>query len=190
MSLSPNSLAFVALSNEYCAAVEGVSQVADSRTFVATMLRLLPRIYIVASDLAPAPSLDEDAPYLDSYLSEDYYEEACESIRTLLGTDDVYLETFEEDMKYSETPVAASVAEGLCDIFQELYNFISVVRDAHESQINDALIAVKNDFESFWSQQVVNVLRPLNQLRYNGDDDGYDDESGNPSADEDGIDLM
>lgn len=190
MSLSPNSLAFVALSNEYCAAVEGASQVADSRTFVATMLRLLPRIYIVASDLAPAPSLDEDAPYLDSYLSEDYYEEACESIRTLLGTDDVYLETFEEDMKYSETPVAASVAEGLCDIFQELYNFISVVRDAHESQINDALIAVKNDFESFWSQQVVNVLRPLNQLRYNGEDDGYDDEPGNPSADDDGIDLM
>ena len=68
MSLSPNSLAFVALSNEYCAAIEGASQVADSRVFVAEMLRLLPRLYIVASDLNPAPSLEEDTPYIDSYL--------------------------------------------------------------------------------------------------------------------------
>ena len=100
MSLSPNSLAFVALSNEYCAAIEGASQVADSRVFVAEMLRLLPRLYIVASDLNPAPSLEEDTPYIDSYLGEDYYESARESIESLLGADDVYLEVFEEDMKY------------------------------------------------------------------------------------------
>ncbi len=174
MSLSPNSLAFVALSNEYCAAIEGASQVADSRVFVAEMLRLLPRLYIVASDLNPAPSLEEDAPYIDSYLGEDYYESARESIESLLGADDVYLEVFEEDMKYSDTPVSASIAEGLCDIFQVLYNFISAVRDAHESQINDALIAVSNDFGPYWSQKLLNVLRPLNQLKYSCDEEDDD----------------
>lgn len=171
MSLSPNSLAFVALSNEYCAAIEGVSQAVDGSAFVADMLRLLPRIYIVASDLNPAPSLDEEAPYIDSYLGEEYYESARESIESLLGADDVYLEVFEENMKYSDTPVSASVAESLCDIFQVLYNFISTVRDAHESQINDALIAVKTDFETYWGQKLVNVLRPLNQLKYSGHED-------------------
>lgn len=171
MPLSPNSLAFVALSNEYCAAIENARQAADPTAFVAEMLRLLPRIYIVASDLVPAPSLDEDAPYIDSYLSEDYYEEARDSIASLLGADDVYLEVFEEEMKYSDTPVSATVSESLCDIFQELYNFISMVRDAHESVINDALIAVKNDFETFWAQTLVNVLRPLNQLKYASGDD-------------------
>ena len=171
MPLSPNSLAFVALSNEYCAAIENARQAADPRAFVAEMLRMLPRIYIVASDLAPAPSLDEDAPYIDSYLSEDYYEEARDAVASLLGGDDVYLEVFEEEMKYSDTPVSASVSESLCDIFQELYNFISMVRDAHESVINDALIAVRNDFEAFWSQTLVNVLRPLNQLKFNTSDD-------------------
>ncbi len=40
-----------------------------------------------------------------------------------MGEDDVFLETFEEDMKYSDTPVAASVSESLADIFQPLYNF-------------------------------------------------------------------
>jgi len=64
--------------------------------------------------------------------------------------------------------------EGLCDIFQVLYNFISAVHDAHESQINDALIAVSNDFGPYWSQKLLNVLRPLNQLKYSCDEE--DDE--------------
>ena len=96
------------------------------------------------------------------------------AIEELLGADDVYLEVFEEDMKYSDTPIRASVAEGLCDIFQELYNFISVVRDAPESRVNDALIAVRDDFASFWSQKVVNLMRPLNQIKYSSDDMGDD----------------
>lgn len=48
--LSPNSLSFIALANEYCNAIEGV--VGNERDeFVASMLKLLPRIYIVAGDL-------------------------------------------------------------------------------------------------------------------------------------------
>ena len=63
MSLSPNSLAFVALSNEYCAALENVMQT-DPRSFIADMARLLPRIYITASDLKPEASLEEELPYI------------------------------------------------------------------------------------------------------------------------------
>ena len=174
MSLSPNSLAFVALSNEYCSMMESVRDVADPRSFVNEMIRLLPRLYVTASDLKPNPSLDEDEAYLDNYLDEDYYESVRMAIEELLGADDVYLEVFEEDMKYSDTPIRASVAEGLCDIFQELYNFISVVRDAPESHVNDALIAVRDDFASFWSQKLVNLMRPLNQIKYSSDDMGDD----------------
>lgn len=184
MSLSPNSLAFIALSNEYCAALENAAQ-AESRGFVSEMMRILPRIYITAADLRPSPSLYEDSPYIDSYLDEDYYESVRVSIENLLGPDDIYLEVFEEDMKYSDTPIRASLSEGLCDIFQVLYNFISAVRDASEDRINDALIAVSNDFSSYWGQRVVNVLRPLHQLRYacgqnagEDDEDGYDGDLG------------
>ena len=125
MELAPNSLAFIALCNEYCCAVENCreSQPAD---FIASMLRLLPRIYIVASDLKPAPLMEDTDPYIESYLDEDYYESLRREIENLLGPDDVYLEVFEEDMKYSDTPIGMSVAEGVCDIFQVLYNFISM----------------------------------------------------------------
>lgn len=179
MELAPNSLAFIALCNEYCCAVENCreSQPAD---FIASMLRLLPRIYIVASDLKPAPLMEDTDPYIESYLDEDYYESLRREIENLLGPDDVYLEVFEEDMKYSDTPIGMSVAEGVCDVFQVLYNFISMVRDAPEDIVNMALHAVRADFKAYWSQRLCNLLRPLNHIRYSsGDEDGMEDEAEN-----------
>lgn len=166
MELNTNSLAFIGLCNEYCMAVENIANT-DSRSFVADMLRLLPRIYISASDLVVAvPVNEEEMPYIDSYLDEDYYESIRRQIENMLGPDDVYLEVFEADMKYSDTPIGASVAEGICDIFQVLYNFITMVRDAPSETVGQALVAVKDDFDNYWSQKLCNLLRPLNHLRY------------------------
>ena len=83
-----------------------------------------------------------------------------------MGQDDVFLEVFEEDMKYSETPISASVSEGLADIFQSLYNFIETVRDAPSERIYSALAAAKDDFEHYWSRIACNILRALNNTRY------------------------
>lgn len=116
MEAAPNSLAFIALCNEYCYAVENVRDTTPSE-FVASMLRLLPRLYIVASDLKPEPPIEDLDPYIESYLEEDYYESIRREVENLLGPDDVYLEVFEEDMKYSDTPIGMSVAEGISDIF-------------------------------------------------------------------------
>lgn len=170
MELAPNSLAFIALCNEYCCAVENCRE-SEPAEFVASMLRLLPRIYIVASDLKPAPLMEDVDPYVESYLDEDYYEALRREIENLLGPDDVYLEVFEEDMKYSDTPIGMSVSEGLCDIFQVLYNFIAMVKDAPEDVVNMALHAVRADFQSYWSQRLCNLLRPLNHIRYSSGED-------------------
>lgn len=169
MELSPNSLAFIALANEYCLALENAGQSTPS-DFVAAMVRLLPRIYIAASDLKPEPVIEEDEPYLESYLDEDYYESVRRRIEDLLGPDDVYLEVFEEDMKYSDTPIGMSVSEGLSDVFQVLYNFIMTVKDAPAETINLALNAVKDDFGAYWSQKLCNIMRPLNHIRYSAPD--------------------
>lgn len=170
MELNTNSLAFIGLCNEYCFAVEN-SRETTLHEFVASMLRLLPRIYISAFDLSPEPLMDDDEPYLDSYLDEDYYESVRRQIENLLGPDDVYLEVFEEDMKYSDTPIGASVAEGICDVFQVLYNFIVAVKDAPDEVINSSLVAVKEDFATYWSQKLCNLLRPLNHIYYKSVDE-------------------
>ena len=163
--LNTNSLAFIALCNEYCAAVEDVRE-SDKDDFVQSMLRLLPRLYISATDLK-VETLDEEDAYLEPILDEDYYESVRCGIENLMGPEDIFLEVFEEDMKYSDTPIAASISESLADIFQVLYNFVGMVKEAPEHLIPMALVAVRDEFQGYWSRILCNVLRALNQLRYN-----------------------
>ncbi len=167
--LNNNALAFIALSNEYCHALETASST-EPETFVNSMLRLLPRLYISASDLDTTELVvlsDEDV-YIESSLDEEYYDSVKESVAALMGAEDVYLETFEEDMKYSDTPVSASISEGLADLFQVLYNFTEMVKNRPTDLLPGVLTAVKEDFSDYWSRTLCNVLRALNHVKYSG----------------------
>lgn len=166
--LSPNVLSLIGLSNEYCMLLENV-QDTDKTEFISEVLRLLPRIYITINDVSVSESDCPEDEYLmmGDYLDEDYYESVRRRTEALIGEDDMFLETFEEDMKYSDTPIAVSVSEYLTDIFQELYNFVAVVKDSEGMQTIPALIECKENFESYWSQKLCNVLRAINKLRYN-----------------------
>ncbi len=164
--LNNNSLAFIALCNEYCRALESARET-ERTDFIAAMLRLLPRLYISATDLTvELTSPDEEDTYITPALEEEYYDAIRLAIEQLMGPDDVYLEVFEEDMKYSDTPISASIAEQLADIFQVLYNFTEMVREAPTDLIPGILYAVRADFCSYWSRTLCNVLRALNHLRY------------------------
>ena len=162
-SLNTNAIAFIGLCNEYCVAIEHAGET-EAEEFIDNMLRLLPRIYTAASDLRDAPDDFGDA-YIDNALDEDYYDSVRRGMESLLGADDTYLEVFEEDMKYSDTPVAASISESLADIFQVLFNFISTIRDATDETVRVAINSVRDDFKSYWSATLCNVLRALNHLK-------------------------
>ena len=151
---------------KYCALVEHASDYLP-KEFVEDMLDILPRIYLDFSDA----ELDfgENEEYFSSYVDEDYYDAVRRKMETLLGEYDVYLETFEEDMKYSDTPVAASISESLADIFQPLYNFISIVRETDGDSIRGAYTECRENFVSYWAQTLCNVVRALNNLRYNAE---------------------
>ncbi len=165
IQLSPGQLSFIGLANEYCQAIESARDTAREE-FIQLMLRQLPRLYIVATDLPASTDITDNVGYMDNSLDEDYYDSLRRSIENLLGEDDTYLEVFEEDMKYSDTPIGASISEGLCDIFQSLFNFLETVREAPAEIISEALCAIKEDFESYWSRILCNNLRALNALRY------------------------
>lgn len=160
--LNSNAIAFIGLANEYCQAVEN-SRDYEQGEFVNTMLKLLPRLYISATDLSVDEADMYDA-YIDAALDEDYYDAVRRGMEETIGPDDTYLEVFEEDMKYSDTPVSASIAEGLADIFQVLYNFLATVRDATDETVTLALVSVKDDFKAYWSSTLCNVLRALNAI--------------------------
>lgn len=165
--LAPNSLAFIALSNEFCSAIENAMEF-EKEDFVAKMLKMLPRIYMTITDIDIEES-NEDF-YALPYLDESVYDNLRSQLATLMGEDDVFLETFEEDMKYSDAPVSATISEDLADIYQQLYNFVASVRDVDTEAINSIIITCKEDFASYWGQTLCNVLRALHSVFYNKQD--------------------
>lgn len=170
-TLPPNTLAFIALTNEYCQAIESAAE-STRDNFITSMVRILPRLYISASDISTDPMFDESI-YINPSLDEEYYDSLRRNIENLLGPDDTYLEVFEADMKYSDTPIAASISENLTDIFQSCFNFIEMIRDAPDDIVNSAIYAIKEDFQTYWSLILCNVMRPLNQLRFSFEDTEY-----------------
>ena len=166
--LKSGVITFIGLANEYCVAVENALQ-EEKDDFVGKMLDLLPRLYItIRGTEAVEPDMlsGMDAFSRHSYMDEDYYDTVRGNLERLMGEDDIFLETFEEDMKYSDTPIAVSISESLADIFQSLYNFVSVVRDTDGDSADEAFADCKENFEEYWGQTLCNVLRPLNSLHY------------------------
>jgi len=161
--LTTNELAFIALSNEYCHALEHADQYTNRDQLVAQMLKLLPRIYIAITDVDDESMSDAD---IISALDEDTYNVVRERLAGIMSDEDIYLEVFMQDMQYSDTPIAASVAEGLADLYQEFYNLIHTVADAPDYLGHDLLAQCKGNFAAYWGQTLCNLLRALNNIRY------------------------
>lgn len=162
-TINKNSIAFIGLANEYCQLLEQVAEI-EKDEFVNELLRLLPRLYISISDMESIEL--ESEIYIESYLEEVYYDSIRRNIETVIGEDDTFLEVFEEDMKYSDTPIAVSISEYLADIFQYLYDFILSIRDASEEHYNNCLFLCRENFEMYWGQTLCNVLRALHKIKF------------------------
>lgn len=177
--MNNNTISFTALCNEYCGYMADALSYTP-RDFVGAMLRLLPRIYICARDLEEPLTPGEEEGWLNSSLTEEEYTVVMNSVSGLLGNNDVYLEVFEEDMKYSDTPVAASISENLTDIYQALYDYCATVRYATDDVTSLAVMAVKESFSEYWSSALCNVLRALNHIWVNNlfDEEGSDSDNG------------
>ncbi|MBD5260349.1 MAG: DUF5063 domain-containing protein [Bacteroides sp.] len=166
MSISPNAIAFIGLCKDYCNAIEQSGSM-EQRDFVKEMLRLLPRLYISASDLPDEPEdFDTEEVGIEEAMDKEYYNQICSRLSALMGEDDTFLEVFEQDMKYSDTPIGASISETLADLMQVVYNFFTTVREAPTELIPGVLLTMKGDFNHYWSQKLCNVMRPLNQIYY------------------------
>ncbi|MBO5445087.1 MAG: DUF5063 domain-containing protein [Muribaculaceae bacterium] len=162
----------VALSTDYCATLENAPEM-EQEEFIRSVLSILPRIYfeffdIEAESVAPVMLNEwETSDFSSRHMSEQYYESIRASVAALLGENDSYLETFEKDMKYSDTPIACSISENLCDVMQPLFNFVAEVRESGGESLENSFCECKEEFSQYWSQPLCNALRALNNLLLN-----------------------
>lgn len=160
---SKQTIEFVAVAKSYCDFMDQLESL-DKAGFVNTAVRLLPLLYQKALALPPAESRYDEDP--EVFATEEQYMSLTAVIADLLGNDDAYLEVFHPEIRFSDTPVAAFISENMADIWQDLFNFISVFRIGYDETMNEALVLCRNNFREYWGQSLVNVLRALHVLEF------------------------
>ena len=159
-------LELVTVAVEFCAYVENAAE-KDRKIFISTMQKLLPLLYLKGM-LAPKYELTEecDADSLSSFVSMENYDIVRNNVAFVMGEYDSFLDVFVEDMKYSDTPILSSASENIADIYQDLKNFVCAYKDGTEEMRYDAIVMCKSNFENYWGQRLVNVLRALHEINY------------------------
>lgn len=158
---SKNVVEFVTVANEYCNFIENAHHERIQRN-LQNLRKILPLLYLKAT-LLPANErvLDDE---LEKYVTELDYNMLHQRWLTLLGEHDSFYEVFDPDIQFGEETVTSGISENLLDIYQVLKDFITSYSLGDESVMNDTLYECVQQFEDFWGQRLVNVLRAVHQL--------------------------
>ena len=167
-TISPAAISLTGLAVEYCKYLESCAE-EEAADFCQQMLRYLPRIYMTAFDLKPYGESTEGAD--NGAIIDELDEEQYENIRTqaagVLGEFDTYLDTMVDDMRFSDTPVAVSLAEQLADIYQTAYDFAQSMREAPTEAVPEVLADFKYRFDSYMSQPICSAMRATDFIYHN-----------------------
>lgn len=166
-----DTIEFATVATEFCAFIER-AETMERKGFVGTILKILPLLYLKATMLPHVH--DEGDAELESYVTEETYEILRMNIASVMGEMDDYLEVFEKDMVYSDKPILATVSENIADIYQDVRDFIFAFQLGYEDSMRLAVKVCSENFELYWGQKLVNVMRALHNIRYNHHDDDCD----------------
>ena len=165
-----DTLEFVTVAAEYCALLERTTDDGQQTTesLVGTLLKLLPLLYMKVQLLDPTqPPLEgEELTCFVDQVTEDDYNFVRDGLYCLLHKHDEYeMLVWDEDMQTEESRWC-SVSEGLADIYQALRNFVAVYQQRVEPCMLDALWQLRDNFELYWGQTLLDTLRRLHRIRY------------------------
>lgn len=163
-NLSANSITFIALTNEYCQLLE--QPMYEKLEFLRRVQQLLTRIYVVVSDIPTDETMLGFQTATRQLLQENQYDAVRRQVNALVAEDDVYLEVFMEDMKYSDTPVSTSISENLADLYQEFYNFIGSIEDIEVAAQQLIIAECQEHFMAYWGTTLCNVIRAIHHILY------------------------
>lgn len=170
---SKNVVEFVTVGVQYCSFLENFEDQPQSE-LTDKLTKLLPLLYLKAS-LLPEFEIEYEI-YPEITVTEDDYNYIVSRLFNVYKANDGYLEVFMEDMKYSDTPISASISEDLSDIYQDIKNFVSVFEQGVEESMSEALYICNENFKLYWGQKLVNVLRALHSLKFSVSDESVEDE--------------
>jgi len=167
-------LEFVTVAVQYCAFLEQAEGV-DKKTFVDTIHKILPLLYIKGALIEKYEPMNDET--LQDFVTEENYDIIRNNVAFVMGDKDDFLDVFVEDMKYSDSPILCTISENLADIYQDLKNFVCVMKDGIEETMELALFECKCNFETYWGLKVANTMRALHEVRYNMEEEDIDEDT-------------
>ena len=158
-----DTLEFVTVAAEYCALLEK-SEGRTEDELVGTLLKLLPLVYMKAQLL---PEVETDGAFVpQGQVTEEDYNYVRDGLYALLHQHDEYeMLVWDEDMQTEETRWC-SLSEGLADLYQALRDFVAVYQQRLELSMPDALWNLREGFELYWGQTLLDTLRQLHRIKY------------------------
>lgn len=172
---SSTVIEFVTVGVEFCAFIEN-DKLTDRNEWIKKMLHILSLLYMKTAQLPDFTQVNEELP--ETFVKEEDYVRVSSGVSSIMGEEDVYLDVFIEDMKYSDRPISSFVSEDIADVYQDIRNLVSIYQYNLSEQMNDALYVCQQHFRLYWGQKLINVLRPLHSILYKVDED-EDDIEGN-----------
>jgi hypothetical protein len=163
---SANVIEFVTVGREFCNWIENLND-QPRKDFINTALKILSLLYLKANMLPKLDNLLEES--MEKYVTEEDYEFVIHSVKFKMGRFDDYLEVFTAEMQRSDLPLSSAVSENLADIYQDVKDFMMGYRTAVTEIMNDALVEMVENYETYWGQRLVNCLRALHQVYYSGE---------------------
>ena len=171
---SKDIMEFATVGVEFCKRIEN-AKFTTREEFVGTMLKILPLLYIKA--LIVLNFKTDESFYIEHFVKEDDYNAIAYGIAGIMKEYDDYLDVFVEDMKYSEEPIHCTVSESLADIYQEIADFLYVFKQNYEETTYAALCEISDSFAERWGQILVNVMRPLHEIKYQANTGIYQEDN-------------
>ncbi|MCR5180196.1 MAG: DUF5063 domain-containing protein [Bacteroidaceae bacterium] len=154
---------FVTVGAEYCAYLEQ-SEGRDKDSFINTLLKLLPLLYLKASLLPKVEGNDFFGT--STFVSEEDYYWLKGVVAGVMGNDDEYEDLMCDEQMQTDEVRLKSVSEDLADIYQPVRDFVETFRTGVEDIIAEALWTLNDSFELTWGGNLVDVLRRLHRVKY------------------------
>jgi len=158
---SKNTIEFVTVAKGFCSMIENAES-STAKDLIWKAQRVLPLLYFKASVLPEFESTED--MFLEKYVQEVDYHILNQQLVTLLGDNDISRE--EERLDSSNSPWTISISESLCDIYQDLKNFIMSFRTASDAIMQEALWQCIDSFKHYWGPVLLNVLKAIHNLNY------------------------
>jgi hypothetical protein len=160
---SEEVIKFVKTADEYCSLIEQTENTA-LKQWIDKIHRILPELYLGAVNL---PSLSPSFEELNQRnVTEEQYATLHKMMLVKLGEFDAFEEIFDENRIEAENAVGESIAENLADIYQDIKDFVLLFEDGSYEVMYEAIWEVRQSFEHYWGQKLVNTLRAVHNLNY------------------------